>query len=207
MMAAMATPLTRGRVHGREDRGSPTAAHAAPNKGSAAGAVDTLSCLANCQKDNGRDPNLSSDQLLPIYGGGRSLLAALGLGSLGHCPLQGRPAAGVERVDLLPVAVLAEPGGTAGGGVEGAQLRQALFLGRERGLQGFRQLGVVHRHDPEPCFQLQDFDFSPGEFEIDGFGHCHPFVYGSKLLNEITTPQEGKLCLSRPRSPWQGPCS
>src|SRR5947209_7437884 len=105
MIAATAIPLTRGRVHGRGGRGSPIAAHAAPNRGSAAGAGDMLISLANSQKDNGRAPNWSS--LLPTHGDGaqrrrgsrallaRALLTALGLGSLGHRPLQGRSAAGV----------------------------------------------------------------------------------------------------------------
>src|SRR5256885_7656340 len=60
MIAATATTLTRGRVHGRVGRGSPMAAHAAPNKGSAAGAVDTLSSLANSKNDNGQNPIFSS---------------------------------------------------------------------------------------------------------------------------------------------------
>src|SRR5438445_9697435 len=69
MIAATATPLTTGRVHGRVGRASPIAAHAAPNKGSAAGAVDTLSSFANPQKDNGRAGNWSSPKsLLPIHG-------------------------------------------------------------------------------------------------------------------------------------------
>src|SRR5207302_10436131 len=66
MIAATAIPLTRGRVHGRVGRGSPIAAHAAPNRGSAAGAGDMLISLANSQKDNGRALNWSS--LLPIHG-------------------------------------------------------------------------------------------------------------------------------------------
>src|SRR5438445_3120240 len=69
MIAATATPLTTGRVHGRVGRASPIAAHAAPNTGSAAGAVDTLSSVANPQKDNGRAGNWSSPKsLLPIHG-------------------------------------------------------------------------------------------------------------------------------------------
>src|SRR5437879_6235663 len=198
MIAATATPLTTGRVHGRVGRASPIAAHAAPNKGSAAGAVDTLSSFANPQKDNGRAGNWSSPKsLLPIHGevarsaggaaenpylppfvsraftpflpihgevarsaGGAAenpylfrlrrlhpvpphswgggakrrrgcrepLLAAFGLWPLGHGPLQGRPAAGVQRVYLLAVPILAA--GPAGGGVEGPKLRQALLLGR-----------------------------------------------------------------------------
>src|SRR5712691_13113698 len=107
MIAATATPLTRGRVHGRVGRGSPIAAHAAPNKGSAAGTGDMLSSLANSQKDNGRPPNLSSRDMPPPQGRGRagSLLTALGLRSLGHRPLQGRPAAGVEGVHLLAISI------------------------------------------------------------------------------------------------------
>src|SRR2546430_10165672 len=155
MIAATATPLTTGGVPGRVGRESPIAAHAAPNKGSAAGAVDTLSSFANPQKDNGRAGNWSSPKgLLPIHGevarsaGGaptsraltpflpihgevarsrrrgcrEPLLAAFGLRPLRYCPLQGRPAAGVQRVHLLAVPILAA--GSAGGGVEGPKLRQ-----------------------------------------------------------------------------------
>src|SRR5207253_5824027 len=74
MIAATAIPLTRGRVHGRVGRGSPIAAHAAPNRGSAAGAGDMLISLANSQKDNGRAPNWSSPPRLP----GRSVPKAPG---------------------------------------------------------------------------------------------------------------------------------
>src|SRR5437867_3661083 len=73
-----------------------------------------------------------------------------------------RTSAGVEGVHLLPVAVL-QPA-PAGGGVEGAELGQALLLGRQGGLKGVRKLGVVHGDHPEAGFQLQDFDFSSGEF-------------------------------------------
>src|SRR5207249_1165977 len=111
MMAATARPLTRGRFHGRDGLGSPTAAHAAPNKGSAAGIRDALSCLANWQNDSGRDPNLSSDPrwVLPFMGRwheapgpSEALFTRLGLGALGHRPLQRGPAACMQGVHLLP---------------------------------------------------------------------------------------------------------
>src|SRR5229473_6342223 len=57
MMAAMASPLTRGRFQRRAGRGTPAAAQAAPNRGSADGPGDTFSCLANSKNDNGRAPN------------------------------------------------------------------------------------------------------------------------------------------------------
>src|SRR5437868_7157962 len=193
MTAATATPLTRGRVQGREGRARPIAAQAAPNRGSAAGAGDTLSSLANSENDNGRDPDLSSKS-----SGGRpsaGLLAALGLRSLGNGSLEGWPAAGVEGVHLVPVAVFARAAGPPRCRVEGAQFSQALLFGRQGGLESLGKLGVVHRDDAEPRFQLQDLNFGPCQFEIDRFGHCHPLIYVSKLLNPITTPQVAKLCL------------
>ena len=71
--------------------------------------------------------------------------------------------------DAFAVAILAGAAGTTGGRVESAQLRQALLFGREGGLEGVRQLGIVHGDDPEPGLQLEDLYFSPCQFEIDGF--------------------------------------
>ena len=48
--------------------------------------------------------------------------------------------------------------------MQGPQLGQTVLLGREGGFQRIRQLGVVHGDDPEPGLQLEDFDFSSGEF-------------------------------------------
>src|SRR5438445_3282646 len=160
------------------------------------------------KKDNGRDRNMSSDRRRP----GAGLLAGFGLGALGDRPLEGRPATRVEWIHLLAVAVLGRSATSRR--MEGSQLGKALLFGREGGLQGFRKLGVVHGYNPEPSLQLQDLNFGPGQFQIDGFGHCIPLLYGSKLLNLITTPQELKLCRrgfsrakSRPaacrRTPWK----
>src|SRR2546423_353341 len=111
--APAATPLRTGRLHGRAGRGTPTAAHAAPNKGSAVGARDTLRSLANSKNDNGQDRIFSCGPPPPhSWAGGAqrrrgwSLLPAFGLRSLGHGSLQRRPAAGVQRVHLL-LAILA----------------------------------------------------------------------------------------------------
>src|SRR5947199_2273145 len=149
MTAPAATPLRTGRLHGRAGRGTPTAAHAVPNKGSAEGARDTLRSLANSKNDNGRDRIFScGPPSSPFMGRWRAapeepLLPAFGLRSLGHRSLQRRPAAGVQRVHLLlAVLTVASPGG----GVEGPQLREALLFGRQGRLQGVRQLGVVHGH-------------------------------------------------------------
>src|SRR5207302_10236127 len=109
--------------------------------------------------------------------------------------LERRSAAGMEWVHLVAVTVLAGAVGATRARVEGAQLRQALLFGRQRGLESLGKLGVVHRDDPEPGLQLQDLNFSPCQFEIDRFRHCHPLIYVSKLLNPITTPQVAKLCL------------
>src|SRR5690348_18483021 len=101
----------------------------------------------------------------------------------------------MERVYLLPVGVLAGLG-PPGRGVQGAQLRQALFLGRQGGFQSLGKLGVVHGHDPEPGLQLEDLYFSSGEFEIDGCRQCIPLVYGSKLLNQLTSLQVGSYAFT-----------
>src|SRR2546427_383157 len=61
--------------------------------------------------------------------------------------------------------------GLAGGRVLGTQLRQALLLGRKGGFEGVRQLGVVHRHNPEASLQLDHLHLSSGQLEIDRF--CH----------------------------------
>src|SRR5215472_16631736 len=131
MTAAAAVPLISGTFQLRPGRGAAAAAHATPNKGSV-GAGGAPSSLANSQNDNVRDLNFSSGQGRP-----RPLLV-LGLRPLGHCPLQYRPPAGMEWVHLLTIAVLAAP--TAGGGVEGSQLGQALLFGRESGLEGVGEL-------------------------------------------------------------------
>ena len=85
-------------------------------------------------------------------------------GAAGDGPLQGRPAPGVKRIRLLVFPVLTHPARPAGGRVESTQLSQALLLGREGGLQGVGKLRVVHGNHPETCFQLEDFDFSSGQF-------------------------------------------
>src|SRR5690242_1179260 len=154
MIAATAMPLTSGRFHSLACRGTPTAAHAAPNKGSGAAAGAPFSCLANSVNDNVRDLNLSS--------GRAPALLVFGLRPLGHGPLEDGASTGVERIHLLAVAVLTVA--PAGGGVEGAQLGQALLFGRERGLERVGQLGVVHGHDAEARLQLEDLDFCSGEF-------------------------------------------
>ena len=78
------------------------------------------------------------------------IFAGFGLGPLRDGPLQRRAPSGVKRVDLLAVAILAGAAGTTGGRVESAQLRQALLFGRQGGLEGVRQLGIVHGDDSEP---------------------------------------------------------
>ena len=202
MMAATAVPLTRASFKDPARRGVARA----PNKVSAELGSE-VTCLANSMKDNGR-----ALELLPIHAAPRRwgelaakplggvqatrgpLLAVLGLGPLRHRPLERRAAAGVKGVDLVAVAVLAGGLAPPGGGVEGPQLRQALLFGGEGRLERVRKLGVVHGDDPEPRLELEDLNLSSGQFEIDGFRHCSPLLYGSKLLKEITTPQQGKLC-------------
>jgi hypothetical protein len=68
----------------------------------------------------------------------------------------------VERVDLL-LAVLGAAAAT-GGRVQGTELGETLLLGRQGGLQGIGQLGVVHGDDPQAGLQLEDLNFSSGEF-------------------------------------------
>src|SRR5487761_87656 len=62
----------------------------------------------------------------------------------------------------------------AGGGVQGPQLQKALLLGHQGRLEGVGKLGVVHGHDPEASFQLDDLHFGPRELEIDCFSHSLP---------------------------------
>src|SRR5690242_5657430 len=64
MIAATATPVTRGRFHGVGGREE---ASAAPNKRSVAGAAGGLTCLANGVNDSVRDPNLSSGRVWRCY--------------------------------------------------------------------------------------------------------------------------------------------
>src|SRR5258708_4361334 len=81
-------------------------------------------------------------------------------------------ASSVEGVDV-PVFLIcgADP---AGGGVEGPELLESLLFGRQGGLEGVGKLGVVHGHDPEASFQLDDLHFGPRELEIDCFSHSLP---------------------------------
>src|SRR5260370_1230704 len=64
--------------------------------------------------------------------------------------------------------------GPVGGGVLGAELRQALLLGRQGGLEGVGKLGVVHGDHPQPGLQLDHLHLGSGQFEIDRF--CHFFL-------------------------------
>src|SRR2546428_5965022 len=218
MTAAAATPLTRGSRQDRSGRPAPAQAPGIRPNGLSAGvpadvflSADTyrhaqIGCPAmpTTWNHNVRDPNLLRARNRPLGRSGAGLLGRLGLWALGHRTLERCPPGSVQRQRLLGgvtvrgIAVL-----TAGGGVQSAQLGQALLLGRQGGLEGVGELGVVHRDDAEARLQLDDFHLGPGQLEIDRFCHFLPLIpYGATAQSsntlEITTHGPPRLCLK----PW-----
>src|SRR6266851_6828382 len=107
--------------------------------------------------DNVRDAILLRPRNSHLTAGtaGCRLLCRFRLRPLGDRTLERRPPSRVEgqrfvgRIGFRDAAV-----GPAGGSVLGTQLRQALLLGRQGGLEGVGKLGVVHGDHPQAGLQL-----------------------------------------------------